>query len=80
MPLYTYTCAACNAEAEHLVRTDDRNKPQPCKCGGKMKRRGLETFTFGPPEYQMGAIMSDGSHVPGHFAKDAKRRRKKKKK
>jgi hypothetical protein len=33
---------------------------------------------MGEPEYQMAAIMEDGSHVDGHFGKDAKRRRKKK--
>lgn len=78
VPMYTYTCTTCQAEQEHLVRYDDRNDPQPCECGGKQKRRGLETFTFGPPEYQMAGITADGRHIPGHFAKDAKRRRRKK--
>ncbi len=76
-PLYSYVCEACANAQEHLVRLDDRNNPVPCHCGGQMTREGLEVFAMGDPEYQMTGILSDGTKVPGHFAKDAKRRRKK---
>jgi putative FmdB family regulatory protein len=77
MPLYTYICQGCGVEAEHLVRYDDRNNEQTCVCGDKMVRRGLEGFAIGDAPQQMGAIFNDGSRVPGHFGRDAKRRRKK---
>ena len=75
MPIYTYTCKKCGKEQEHLVRYDDRAEPQPCACGGKQHRRGVELPTMKRPDHQMAAIMSDGSRVPGHFAKDAKRKK-----
>ena len=78
MPIYTYKCESCGSEKEHFVFSSERNNPCDCACGGTMKRRGLETFSIGAPEYQMQAVLSDGTHVPGHFGKDAKRKRKKK--
>jgi hypothetical protein len=61
------------------VRHDEKDNSLPCQCGGLMVWRGVESFAVGQPEYQMQGILSDGTHVPGHFGKDAKRRRKKKK-
>ena len=79
MPLYTYVCDVCGREREHLVRYSERDHTLLCSCGGREKRRGLETFTMGKPAYQMAGITADGTHVPGHFGRDAARHRKKKK-
>lgn len=80
MPLYTYTCGTCETAQEHRVRYDDRDDTRLCPCGGQMQRRGLETFTIGQPAYQMAGITSDGTKVPGHFGRDAKRDKTKRKK
>ena len=76
MPLYTYICRVCGDTHEHLVRLADKDSLQPCyliSCKGMAERRGLETFSMGQPEYQMAGILADGTHVPGHFGKDARR-------
>jgi len=76
MPLYTYSCDRCGRTKEHVVGCRDRDLAIPCECGGKQRRRGVEPFRIGASAYQMQAILSDGTRVPGHFGKDAKRRRK----
>ena len=76
-PLYTYSCGSCGDVQEHLVSCRDRDELDCGRCGARLERHGVERFAIGAPAYQMGAILADGTHVPGHYGKDAKRRRKK---
>lgn len=78
MPMYTYVCPKCDKTQEHLAKCHER--VQSCECGGWMERRGLEIFAMGKPAYQMAGILGDGTHVPGHFGKNAKRDKSKRKK
>jgi putative FmdB family regulatory protein len=75
MPMYTYTCERCHKDTECVVSYDQRDAPIRCACGGALRRHGVEPFKTGKPPYQMKAVMSDGSHVAGHFGKDARRKR-----
>jgi hypothetical protein len=80
MPIYTYKCQKCGAREEHVVSYDLRDSQFHCSttgCRGYFARdKGLERPTIGKPGYQMQAVLSDGSHVKGHFGKDAKRNRR----
>lgn len=45
MPLYEYTCAACAADFEQLVRSVEEQRELRCPaCGGKRVTRKLSTF------------------------------------
>lgn len=79
MPMYTYECPHCGAQAEHIVKYDERDNERCCAvedCPGKLVRAGVERVVLGKPSYQMKAVMSDGTHVSGHFGKSAALRRK----
>lgn len=78
MPLYTYVCE-CGNEEEHLVLMDSRDSIElDCsRCGKRLKRIVDGAPALHGEKYQMKAVMSDGSHVAGHFGKEAPRVRKK---
>jgi hypothetical protein len=44
-----------------------------------MERRGVEAFAIGQPAYQCQGILADGTHIPGHFNKEAKKDKSKSK-
>ena len=77
MPLYTYHCEKCGYEEEEIVPYEERDTVLVMchKCSKAMKR-GIDGAKLGSPAYQMQAVMNDGSHVKGHFNKDAKRDKK----
>lgn len=78
MPIYTYVCVKCGAEVEAVVSLKDRDQSliHSC-CGGVLNRLAqIERTALGKPGYQMQAVLADGSHVKGHFGKEAKRHRK----
>lgn len=78
MPMYTYKCAHCGAEAEHVVKYDERDAERCCDvedCPGKLVRAGVELTRLGKPAYQMQAVLGDGRHVRGHFGRYAKGKR-----
>ncbi len=74
MPIYSFTCRTCKNASEQVVRYDERDK-QICDipdCNGSLERAGVELVTLGKSAYQMQAVMGNGEHVRGHFAKSAK--------
>jgi putative FmdB family regulatory protein len=78
MPIYTYVCAKCSAEVEVMANLKDRDAAIVHEgCGGDLKRLvQIERTVMGRPGYQMQAVLANGSHVKGHFGKEAKRQRK----
>ena len=66
---------------EQIRKYQDREKPDlhidAEACGGELVRLGIELCRIGKETYQMKAVMGDGSHVAGHFGKDAVRRKRK---
>jgi putative FmdB family regulatory protein len=80
MPIYTYKCERCGHEEEQVVSYAEREKSHPCPlCGEESLYQGIERPYLGQPAYQMKAFTErpNGAreHIPGHFAKDAKRNR-----
>jgi predicted nucleic acid-binding Zn ribbon protein len=78
MPLYTYRCQKCQRLVELIVKYKYRDQPwtHEDECGGKLVREGLELPTIGKSGFQTKAVLSDGSHLAGHFGKEASRRKK----
>ena len=76
MPIYEYECGSCGRRDERVVRISDRDEVSSCECGGAMVRDRVNKVRVGSPAYQMQAVMSDGSHVKGHFGKEAALRSK----
>jgi putative FmdB family regulatory protein len=78
MPVYDYECPNCKWRGELFQVAYSERGDQSCpECDEPL---GSPSPGFGAihgPEYQMQAVMGDGSHVKGHFGKEAKRRRKK---
>lgn len=78
MPVYTYDCDNCARVVDVIVSYADRDGTHLCSvCKGELIRRGVSGFRLGKPRYQMAAVLPNGDHIPGHFGKDASRRRKK---
>ena len=77
-PLYSYKCQKCGKTVERVVKYEHRDNPwtHDDECGGKLSRGGLELCHFGKETYQCKAILGNGAHIPGHFGKEAKRRRR----
>jgi putative FmdB family regulatory protein len=75
MPIYTFRCPECEFEEETLLshRELDKAKFSCPKCCTFMQRI-IDAPTIGKSAYQMGAILSSGEHVSGHFGKYAKRK------
>ena len=68
-------CSSCGKEEEHLVSLEARNTEQiKCSECGELMVRGVDAPVIGKSAYQMKAVMSDGSHVSGHFGKAAKKK------
>jgi hypothetical protein len=75
---------------EQIVKYADRDKPMQhdgpngdeglghkSVCGGSLELiEGLELPTLAKENYQCKAILANGAHIPGHFGKEAKRRRR----
>ena len=78
MPVYDFECPACGLMHESLVSIAMRDKAIVLcpECGKKMDRKIVAGPKLHKPGYQMQAVLSDGTEVPGHFGKDAKRERK----
>jgi putative FmdB family regulatory protein len=69
MPIYDYVCSACETKEERRVAGKARDDQWCATCASPLLREEISTTQ--PPKvdarYQMKAVMSDGSHVPGHF-------------
>ena len=83
MPLYTLQCSKCDDEADHFLRSDERETPQECQvegCDGEAKRLGIERPGLLRPggAYEFGLILGNTKHgkvVKGHYGgKDAPRK------
>ena len=58
MPLYEYTCGACKAKFDQLVRTADRDAGVKCpECGSPKTARALSLVSVGAD--QKGAPSGD---------------------
>jgi len=70
MPIYTYECAACNAENDILVASVAERDTQCCpNCGSKRLRRCLTTFAVGKAGAAQGcALQNTGRCPPGACA------------
>lgn len=77
MPLYLYKCVVCGHTDEHYESLDSRDSEHRCSKCQALAELIMAAPTIGKSAHQTQAIMSDGSKVPGHFGKDAERRRKK---
>jgi putative FmdB family regulatory protein len=80
MPIYEYVCDKCGEKLTVLSSIEKRDEvyshesQEPgADCSGQLQRQKFAQVTVGKPSYQMGAVMSDGSIVRGHFGKDANR-------
>jgi putative FmdB family regulatory protein len=72
MPVYDYVCAQCKECCEQLRAVEERDAEMPvCGCGGVLRRVLLVAPKLGQERYQMKAVLGDGSHVAGHFGKQA---------
>lgn len=58
MPIYEYTCEACDEGFETLVRTKSAQVACP-KCGSKRVRKGISSFCAG-------SVGTDGSDHATH--------------
>jgi hypothetical protein len=89
VPIYSYRCRQCGLIEEHVVKYADRDKFMQHEgpngdegpgyksvCGGTLERQGVELFRAAKENYQCQAILANGAHIPGHFGKEAKRKRK----
>ena len=38
MPTYSYECQTCHKQVEHFMKVADRNNPDPCECGGILRK------------------------------------------
>lgn len=85
MPCYDYTCPSCGWEGERIVpmRAADNQccsapvGDPPVECLASLQRVEVSLPQGGPAVrgMQQGAVMADGSFVPGHFGKSAAKRR-----
>jgi len=72
MPIWEYDCDKCGELVEAVWSYERRDDPQVHEgCGGNLVRRGVQQFAMGKPSFQPGAVLSDGTKVPGHFGKSA---------
>jgi putative FmdB family regulatory protein len=78
VPVYTFDCESCGSTSDEIVSYRLRDiEPVACRsCGVGMRRRGISGFRLGKARYQMAAVLPNGDHIPGHFGKDARRRRR----
>lgn len=76
MPAYDYECPSCGWSGEIMMVPYEERHSQACFGCGETLRLGVGFAAIGAEPYQMKAVMRDGSHVKGHFGKDAKRRGK----
>lgn len=61
MPIYEYTCSACEASFERLVKSmSDAAKPTCPKCGSKKTARRMSVFAV-----SSAAAKSGGAEPPG---------------
>lgn len=77
MPAYSYNCTKCNwFGTRYNVKIAERDE-QSCECGAKLNRGPIDELRKFSPDYgfQMQAV-TDKGHVPGHFGKDAPKRRR----
>lgn len=83
MPRYDYQCDRCGDRTERDCSYDDRTKAFKCKCGGRMRYGMHAAPGIGVPGHQNKAVFADPmtgktkAVVPGHFGKEAKRKRSK---
>lgn len=77
MPIYTFTCPSCGLEFEGICSWMERDTGVACpKCKTVSKWRGVDAASTPKDRGSMGAILSNGDRVSGHFGKEAVRRRK----
>lgn len=75
----------CDNEPRFGEEEEDENDPDTedeTVCGAKLERvlfpkERVCSVAYHGEGWQMGAVMGDGSTVPGHFGRDAARKRKK---
>lgn len=75
MPIFTYTCAKCDAVVEQIVSFKDRDEPRShdgC-MGGLVRNTAPELPTLGKPSFQPGVVLGNGKKLAGHFGKDARK-------
>ena len=76
MPFFDYECE-CGWAGSRLVHVEDRDDQWCAWCDARLKRE--EIAVTGPPAtrgaYQLQGIFQGGRKVPGHFGKEAKRKR-----
>jgi hypothetical protein len=78
--MYDWICTACDEWVEKVVPYDRRDDEYDHECGGRLKRRPPAAKS-GAGNYQMKAVITNKhdrvvGHVPGHFGKEATRKRK----
>ena len=66
MPLYEYTCNACNSKFEHLARSmkDDAKAPCPT-CGSEKTARALSVFAVSSSSGKSDAAGGDDAPMCG---------------
>ncbi len=74
MKMYDYECPQCKAVEERLVVTMD--ELVGCGACGAFMTRLMPSPSTGQPAYQMKGILRSGEKVPGHFGKDAAKRKR----
>jgi putative FmdB family regulatory protein len=74
MPIYEYTCEACNTRFEQLQRSMSSSTPAKCpECGSPRTARALSVFAVGavqakPSSAPMGASCGRCGGAPGSCA------------
>lgn len=80
IPMYNWICTSCSEWVEKVVPYDQRDDEYDHECGSRLERRPAGAKS-GAGNYQMKAVITDNhervvGHVPGHFGKEAMRKRK----
>lgn len=82
--LYDFECEVCGVLEERNVPYEERNDQECAECGNVMRLGWRKAPGVGKPGHQTHAVFADPvtgktvASVPGHFGKEAKRKRKKK--
>jgi putative FmdB family regulatory protein len=77
MPLYVFKCEACEHEQEELMTAAEvkiQDNWVACEMCGEYMYKVPSAPNVGQPAFQMGAGLSTGEVVPGHFGKSAKKK------
>jgi putative FmdB family regulatory protein len=76
MPRYDYQCSGCAWTGPLIVKLDDRDEQRCPRCDGLLAREEIGEVAPHQHAYQSAGIFGPkGARVPGHFGREAKRRR-----